>query len=98
MEISKRFFCYDRFREKGNKLYYKEDYETALQFYERAYHCFRWLSYKTPKDDSDSDSENNDNEVNKEGEKDINNENENNNNIEEINEERKDSDNMKNEN
>ncbi|KRX00116.1 hypothetical protein PPERSA_07223 [Pseudocohnilembus persalinus] len=57
MEISKRFFCYDRFREKGNKEYYKGNYETALSFYERAYHCFRWLSYKPPKDDSESDEE-----------------------------------------
>lgn len=46
MEISKRFFCYDRFREKGNKEFYKENYELALAYYERAYHCFKWLSYK----------------------------------------------------
>ena len=43
MEISQRFFVYEQFREKGNKLFNKELYEDAIQCYELAASVFKWL-------------------------------------------------------
>lgn len=49
-EINQRFFAYDQLREKGNKAFNKENYYEALEFYERAFSCFRWLELKEEED------------------------------------------------
>lgn len=46
LEVASRFFVYDKFRERGNKEFYKGEYDTAVAYYERALSCFRWLEYK----------------------------------------------------
>ena len=66
LEVSQRFFAFDKFRERGNKEYRKDNFEQALMYYERALSCFRWLEYKEdPEEDSDAeenkDKENNEN-------------------------------------
>eukprot|EP01016_Furgasonia_blochmanni_P052518 TRINITY_DN8385_c0_g1_i7.p1 TRINITY_DN8385_c0_g1~~TRINITY_DN8385_c0_g1_i7.p1 ORF type:complete len:720 (+),score=178.67 TRINITY_DN8385_c0_g1_i7:114-2162(+) len=46
LEVSHRFFIYDKFREQGNKCYNKGEYDEALKLYERALSCFKWLDQK----------------------------------------------------
>ncbi|CAD8056088.1 unnamed protein product [Paramecium primaurelia] len=53
-EVAQRFFVYDKFREKGNKLLQKQEYEEAIRYYERALGCFRYLEVIEP---SEEDSE-----------------------------------------
>ena len=56
LEVSSRFFAYEKFRERGNKCLYKQEFEDALIYYERALSCFKWLELKP--EDSDDDEEN----------------------------------------
>ena len=49
LEVSHRFFVYDKFREQGNKKYNKNNPQEAISFYEHALSCFKWLEIK--KDD-----------------------------------------------
>lgn len=46
LEIASRFFIYDKFREKANKYYFKNDLVNCQSYYERALSCFKWLEYK----------------------------------------------------
>ena len=56
LEVSQRFFIYDKFRESGNKRLNKGNYEDAIKYYERALGCYKWLEViDTP--DTDSDEE-----------------------------------------
>lgn len=48
LEVSHRFFIYDKFREQGNKCYNKGEYEDALKLYERALSCYKWLEKIKP--------------------------------------------------
>lgn len=66
MEISQRFFIYDRFREKGNKELFKGNHGVALAYYERALSCFRWLEYKAEPQETEELSTNNTGEESKE--------------------------------
>lgn len=56
MEVSQRFFVYDRFREQGNKQYNKGNYDEAVKYYERALGCFKWLDVVEPPE-SESEEE-----------------------------------------
>ncbi|CAD8077631.1 unnamed protein product [Paramecium sonneborni] len=58
-EVAQRFFVYDKFREKGNKLLQKQEYDEAIRYYERALGCFRYLEVVEPPEvDSDEDETN----------------------------------------
>jgi tetratricopeptide (TPR) repeat protein len=57
LEISHRFFVYDKFREKGNKNYNKGNYEQSIGLFEHALSCFKWLEFKeTPKKEGDEEN------------------------------------------
>lgn len=45
LEVSQRFFAYDKLKEKGNKHYNRGEFDTALEYYERAFGVFKWLDY-----------------------------------------------------
>lgn len=64
-EINQRFFAYDQLREKGNKAYFKENYYEALEYYERAFSCFRWLELKEEEDSEDDSNKKKKNESEK---------------------------------
>ncbi|KAL4487098.1 hypothetical protein ABPG72_001550 [Tetrahymena utriculariae] len=42
-EVVERFLVFDKYRERGNRLFNKQKYEEALRLYERALSCYRWL-------------------------------------------------------
>ncbi|EAR84836.1 tetratricopeptide repeat protein (macronuclear) [Tetrahymena thermophila SB210] len=50
-EVVERFLVFDKYRERGNRLFNKQKYEEALRLYERALSCYRWLELV----DSDED-------------------------------------------
>lgn len=56
LEVSQRFFVYEKFRERGNKLFNQGEYEDSVLLYERALSIFKWLELK-PDFDKDSDEE-----------------------------------------
>lgn len=63
LEVAQRFFIYDRFREQGNKRIFKEEYDEAMKYYERALGCFKWLEYVEPPESEDEDDKNDENKV-----------------------------------
>jgi len=56
LEISHRFFVYDKFREQGNKKYNRNHPEEAISLYEHALSCFKWLEIK-PEEKKEEDDE-----------------------------------------
>lgn len=58
-----RFFAYDKYRERGNRLYNKKKYSDAIFLYERALSCFKWLEMK---DESDNETKENEKKKKKE--------------------------------
>lgn len=53
-DVVERFFAYDKYRERGNRLYNKQRYSEAIFLYERAFSCFRWLELKEKAEDKDA--------------------------------------------
>ncbi|CAD8158036.1 unnamed protein product [Paramecium pentaurelia] len=56
-EVAQRFFVYDKFREKGNKLLQKQEYEEAIRYYERALGCFRYLEVIEPSEEESEEEQ-----------------------------------------
>ena len=55
-DVVERFFVYDKFRERGNRLFNKQRFDEAIFLYERALSCFKWLELK---DEPDEEGEEN---------------------------------------
>lgn len=45
-DVMERFFVYDKYRERGNRLYNKRRFSDALALYERSLSCLKWLELK----------------------------------------------------
>lgn len=52
-DIVERFFAYDKFRERANRLFNKKKYSEAIYLYERALSCFKWLEIKEDSEDDE---------------------------------------------
>lgn len=55
-DVVERFFAYDKYRERGNRLFNKGKYEEAIFLYEWAYSCFKWLEMVEDKEEDDNKS------------------------------------------
>lgn len=51
-EVTERFFAYDKYRERANRYFNKNKYNSAIYFYERAISCFKWLELKDEENES----------------------------------------------
>mmetsp|Transcript_63253 Transcript_63253/g.87938 ORF Transcript_63253/g.87938 Transcript_63253/m.87938 type:complete len:287 (+) Transcript_63253:410-1270(+) len=59
LEVSHRFFVYDKFKEQGNKKFNKGKTEEAISLFEHALSCFKWLEMKAPEKKKKSQDEKN---------------------------------------
>lgn len=55
-DVVERFFVYDKFRERGNRLFNKQRFDEAVFLYERALSCFKWLELKDELDEEGEDN------------------------------------------
>lgn len=48
-EFGNAFFVFDDIKTEGNLYYEDKEYYIALEYYEQAYSCFKWLEFTDPK-------------------------------------------------